>query len=284
MSVMSVEPASDPAGRPVAAAPNLVRPVMSPRPLVFIHIPKAAGTSLQEIVVRHYQGGRGFRFTGDTEQWESFKRAAPEENGRYDVIHGHVHFGVHEYLPDPATYMTMLRDPIDRVVSHYHFVLSNPGHYLYPVIAGRGYTLHDYAVTRASHELDNDQVRWLCTCHHFDVPVGQVSRQMLNEAKWNLENGIAVFGLMERFTDSLRCIQAAFGWADVSPPERRNANKDRPALDQIPPDTLKAIRDVNRYDIELYEFALDLFDQQMTRLGVRPEANPGPLAPPSSTP
>jgi hypothetical protein len=237
---------------------------------VFIHIPKAAGTTLQEIVVRHYQGGRGFRFTGETKEWEEFKRAPREQNGRYDLIYGHVHFGVHEYLPEPATYMTMLRDPVDRVVSHYHFVLSNPGHYLHPVVAGRQFTLHDYAVTRASHELDNDQVRWLCARHHFDVPVGQVSREMVEEAKWNLENGVAVVGLMERFADSLKCLKAAFGWHDVSPPESRNVNRLRPRLNQIAPETVDAIRQINRYDLELYDFAVGLFEEQLVRLGVRP--------------
>lgn len=242
-----------------------------PRPLVFVHIPKAAGSTLQEVIVRQYMGGRALRFTGDTQQWLDFKKASKEENGQYDLLCGHVHFGVHEYLPEPATYITMLRDPVDRVVSHYHFVLANPSHYLYPVLAGRNFTLRDYALTRASHELDNDQVRWLCARHHFDVPVGQVSRDMVEEAKWNLANAFAVVGLMERFTDSLRCLQAEFGWRDVTPPESRNVNKRRPRLADIPADTIKAIEEVNRYDRELYDFAKGLFERQMNRLGVRPK-------------
>ena len=138
----------------------------------------------------------------------------------------------------------MLRDPIDRVVSHYHYVMTNPSHYLYKKIAGGSFTLHDYAVTRASHELDNDQVRWLCAQHHFDVPVGQVSRQMVDEAKWNLENAFAVVGIMERFHDSLECLRAAFGWQDVAPESSRNVNKSRPRLRDIPQATLDAIRQV----------------------------------------
>ena len=255
-----------------SASASRPRRPFTPRPLIFIHIPKAAGSTLQEIVVRHYQGGRGFRFTGDTQEWEDFKALPIEQRGVYDVLQGHVHFGLHEYLPEPATYITMLRDPIDRVVSHYHYVLANPDHYLHAKIAGGSFTLHDYAVTRASHELDNDQVRWLCSRHHFDVPVGQVSRQMVDEAKWNLENAFAVVGLMERFDDSLRCLSAAFGWKDVAPKERRNVNAARPTIQQIPEDTLRAIREINRYDIELYDFALGLFEEQLVRLGVRPSA------------
>lgn len=241
-----------------------------PAPLIFVHIPKAAGSTLQEIIVRHYQGARGFRFTGDSERLAAFKSLTPEQRDSFDLLQGHVHFGLHELLSRPATYFTMLRDPVDRIVSHYHFVMANPGHYLYDKIAGRGFTLHDYAVTRASHELDNDQVRWLCAADHFDVPVGRVSRAMVEEAKWNLANAFAVFGIMERFDDSLRCLKAAFGWRDVSPPERRNVNRHRPRLEQVPQNTLDAIRRINRYDIELYDFAIGLFEEQFARLCAPP--------------
>ena len=71
MSVMSAPaPAiADPAiagPEPVSAPPR--RGAMYPRPLVFIHIPKAAGTTLAEIIVRQYMGGRGLRFTGEQVQ------------------------------------------------------------------------------------------------------------------------------------------------------------------------------------------------------------------------
>jgi hypothetical protein len=235
-----------------------------PAPLIFIHIPKAAGSTLQEIVVRHYQGCRGFRFTGDAERVKAFESLSQEERDSFDLVQGHVHFGLHRLLSRPATYITMLRDPVDRVVSHYHFVAANPDHYLHPQIGGL--SLHEYAVTRASHELDNDQVRWLCAADHFDVPVGRVSRAMVEEAKWNLANAVEVVGIMERFDDSLRCLSAAFGWHDVAPRVRRNANRHRPALSDVPNETLDAIRRINRYDAELYEFASALFEEQMGRL------------------
>lgn len=183
-----------------------------------------------------------------------------------DAVVGHVHFGVHRYLPEPATYMTMLRDPVDRVVSHFYYVLSDPAHYLHKRIKDGGYTLLEFAITRVSHELDNDQVRWLTEAHHFDVE--RVDRNLLEQAKWNLEHGIAALGLMERFDQSLRCFEAAFGWERRHVQERKNVNRERPPLSEIDPAALQAIREVNRYDVELYEFARALFEEQATRLGV----------------
>lgn len=238
----------------------------APAPLIFVHIPKAAGSSLQDIIVRHYQGCRGFRFTGDPERMAAFAALTQEERDGFDLLQGHVHFGLHTLLSRPATYITMLRDPVDRVVSHYHFVAANASHYLHPQIGGL--SLHEYAVTRASHELDNDQVRWLCAADHFDVPVGRVSRAMVEEAKWNLANAFEVVGLMERFDESLSCLAAAFGWRNVAAPTRKNANRHRPALQEVPQATLDSIRRINRYDVELYEFALGLFEEQLARLCV----------------
>jgi len=236
-----------------------------PAPLIFVHIPKAAGSTLQEILVAQYRGARGFRFTGDADRLAAFRALPQHERDAFDLLQGHVHFGLHEQLTRPATYITMLRDPVDRVVSHYHFVLANPDHYLYAQIAGRGLSLYDYAVIRGSHELDNDQVRWLCAADHFDVAVGRVSRAMVDQAKWNLANAFEVVGLMERFEDSVRCLAAAFGWS-IAVPERRNANRHRPLIQEIPQETRDAIRRINRYDVELYEFAAGLFEEQLTRL------------------
>ncbi len=258
-----------------------------PRPLIFLHLPKAGGSTLQEVIVRNYACGFGFRFTGDLDQLQAFKALPAEMRAKFDLVHGHVHFGIHEWVPDPALYMTMLRDPVDRLVSYYYFVKAHPEHYLYPKVFGGGMSLKEYALRRACIEVDNDQVRWLCARPHRAVPIGKVTREMLEEAKWNLANSITVLGLVERFDDSLRCMGAAFGWRDLSYPERKNVTPDRPPLTEVPQDAIDAIREVNRFDVELYELATALFEEQMLRLkvpggtvvGARKEARPKAAVP-----
>jgi hypothetical protein len=252
---------------PVASRPQLpVEPSRRfwPRPLVFLHIPKAGGSSLQNYVLSHYPGGTFFRFTGDTQQWLDFPGLTEARRGAFDALVGHVHFGIHQHLPEPATYMTMLRDPVDRMVSHFYYVLSDPTHYLHQRVKEGGYTLYEFAVTRVSHELDNDQVRWLTESHHFEVE--RVDRSLLEEAKWNLEHGIAAFGLMERFDQSLRCFEAAFGWERRPLVEKKNVNRERPPLAEVDQAAIQAIREANKFDVELYEFARALFEERAARL------------------
>jgi hypothetical protein len=259
--------AISPAGVPAGPGAPRPRRIFYPRPLIFIHLPKAGGTTLMGAVIARYRAGRGFRFTGLPSRTEEFKALPVEERAKFDVVHGHVHFGIHRWLPDPATYATMLRDPVERIISHYYFVKSSPEHYLHEALMTGGWTLEQYAAEGLNWETDNDQVRWLTQAEHQEVPLGQVSRALLEEAKWNLENAFSVVGLVERFEESLECFRRAFGWPDLACERVKNVNVERPRA-PLPQRTLDAIRRANRFDVELYEFAAELFERRLTRLGI----------------
>lgn len=133
----------------------------SPRPLIFLHMPKAGGTTLEEIVKRHYQGGKSFRFTGSDENAAEFRALPEEERASFDLLSGHIYFGIHEHVPSPATYMTMLRHPVERVVSLYHYVKRSPGHYLYKYGFADRRDVEDFVQRPITSEIDNWQTRLL---------------------------------------------------------------------------------------------------------------------------
>ena len=221
--------------------------------------------------MRQYPGGKGFRFTGDPARRAEFVSLSDAERASYDVLTGHVHFGIHRHVPGACAYMTMLRDPVERVVSHYYFVLRKPDHYLHPLVAGRGLTLREYVERRTSVELDNDQVRYFTETTHQDLPWGGVTRDHLADAKRNLESHFPVVGLAERFDESLVMMQCMYGWLNISY-ERRNVTEKRPRLDEIDAGTVALIRETNRLDVELYELGVRLFERQVAALGAHFEA------------
>jgi hypothetical protein len=248
----------------------------APRPLIYIHIPKAAGSTLQEIIAGQYAGGRSFIFTGDPARQQSFTRLPESERASFDVLLGHVQFGIHEHIPDPALYVTMLRDPLERVVSHYHFILARPEHYLHESLKRRGYSLRDWLLEARPIMLDNFQLRWLIDTPIAQTPFGGITRAMLDQAKWNLENAFSVIGLVERFDESLACLASAFGWDLAGSDIQRNANPDRPSIDALDAPTLAAIRETNALELELYDFARALFREQCVRLGIDQAHAPAP--------
>jgi hypothetical protein len=249
-------------GGPLAPARGFL-----PRPLIFMELPLVHAPRLTYAIVSRYGASARFGFTGDERQYAAFRAMPVEERGRFDLLHGHVHYGVHRWLPVPATCITLLRDPVDRIISYYCFVRRTPGHQMHQELRAAGWSLPQFAGEPPNWETDNDQVRWLAEIEHGRVPPGEVSRGMLEEAKWNLQNGIAVLGLLERLEESISCMRAALCWHDLCRDDERKARAERPEI-SLPRRSLQSLRHANRFDLELYEFARERFERQMLRLGV----------------
>src|SRR5438045_9763500 len=62
---------------------------------------------------------------------ERLKRLPDGRRRRLRVVRGHLFYGIHEFLPQGATYITMLRDPVARLLSTYYFILRRPLHPLH---------------------------------------------------------------------------------------------------------------------------------------------------------
>ena len=90
-----------------------------------------------------------------------FKKLPEALRERIIVLKGHLYFGLHEFLPRPSTYITILRDPVDRVISNYYYVLRTPSHYLHHEIRSQGMSLREYLRSEMNPQLDNAQRRLL---------------------------------------------------------------------------------------------------------------------------
>ena len=118
--------------------------------LIYTHLPRTAGTTLNGILHREY--GEQFYKVADglaiehgamTVGREPFLGApgrcatvVPRDRG----AHG---FGIHAWVPGPARYITVLRDPVDRVISLYHYIAETPTHRLHRNVTVEGWTLDD---------------------------------------------------------------------------------------------------------------------------------------------
>lgn len=103
------------------------------RPLVFIHVPKTAGSSVQKVFRSWYGLGFADHYFNEqaghrpvrSELFDQHTHAAPI------CIYGHFNrlrgFGTEANYPDATQFMTILRDPFEMACSHYHFV-KNRGH------------------------------------------------------------------------------------------------------------------------------------------------------------
>jgi hypothetical protein len=238
------------------------------RLLVFVHIPKTAGTTLRAVldmnepVPRSRPLGNVFKGGGGRSAAliERLRVGRGPDLGGVRLVRGHFPLGVREYLPSylpkerELHCFTFLREPIDRTLSHYYAIRkSGGGHDLPPLPAEA--TLED--ALAGGYLDDNLQTRMLSG---LPEPFGEVDDEMLAQAKHNLRDGLAFFGLTERFDESLVLAKQRLGLRSILYTANSRVNTRRPRGDEVPEELRRAAERCNRYDIELYRYAEELFD------------------------
>lgn len=228
-----------------------------PRNLIFLHMPKCAGSTLQEVLFRQYPDRQCRRVASPPSEFRNLSWAE-----RKDVrcLAGHGSFGLHSLLEGSTEYITMLRRPVERVISTYYYVAQSPGHRHYEAVTGEeGMSLYEYVSSggiNVSGGLDNKMVR------HMAGDAGASGRKLLRQAKKNWDEWFGVVGLVERFDESLLLMKERYGWGDVAY-RKWNVTRDRPSREDLPERVIEEIEARNRLDIELYEYGKERLSAEL---------------------
>lgn len=233
--------------------------------LIFLHIPKTAGISLRDVLVKRC--GPSFQIIHPIEDQRRLAEQSPEFRAGLGLVEGHQYYGVHELLPRPCVYVTMLREPVDRVLSYYSYIREWEPHHLYQ--RARNMTLAQRLSEGLTVELDYFMVRCLTSLANIHVPFGGVTREMLIEAKAHLD-GFAGIGLTEAFGESLAHFCGLFGWPVADVP-RLNATRNRVGRGSLSEADLALVRRHNGLDEELYAYAQEMFFARLAGGGGEPK-------------
>lgn len=237
-----------------------------PPTVIFLHIGKTAGTTLRRILHRNFPQSAILLVESPVDKPVRLRReetipafAGLPERVRQEprLIEGHTIFGLHEFVPRPSVYMTILRDPLALAVSQYFFVRRTPTHWLHD--AALGMSFEEYVHSGVSFEMDNSQTRAIAG--DTSTPYGGCSDDLLDTAKNNLDSHFAVTGLTERFDESLVLLKRTFGWSRLCyVPANVAPQRARPSISEA---ALRALRDMNVFDVRLWEYARDRFDRRI---------------------
>jgi galactose-3-O-sulfotransferase len=230
---------------------------MDNQALIFLHIPKTAGTTLNRII--EWQYNPLSIFTMDPYRIratpERLKELPEARRRRLRMVRGHFYYGVHEFLPQGATYITMLREPVARFLSAYYFLQRRPLHPMHRKVTSERIGVEDFI--RLTPHRQNLQ----CSLIAGIKSNGKCEERTLDIAKANLEKSFSVVGISERFEESLMLMAKTFDW-DVPFYENRKVSKNRPKVEAS---AVEMIKEHNRLDIELYEFGKSLFEASLAR-------------------
>jgi hypothetical protein len=162
-----------------------------PEPIVvFVHIPKTAGTTLHLVIERQYNPKNIISIHTPKENAEQVSRlqnSSTADEQKIKVIKGHTFGGWHQLLSQPCAYCTLLRDPVERFISNYFFLLKKEGHPLGQKLVEKQVTIEDFVCWPGE---DNYQTRFLAKNINevnLDIKQNECTRETLEQAKKNLK-------------------------------------------------------------------------------------------------
>ena len=241
--------------------------------LFFLHIPKTAGMSVNSYLSRHFDGSKIL----DAYDWNELQHISQSELESKRLIMGHFEYDfMHKLLPEPPQTITFLRDPIQRTLSAFNHLRRDTNHQLHERLGGTQATLTDYLTNDFFIKTGaNQQTRFLSTIFPDLSSTEDISfaRQQnwqtslhkppdLATAKQVLAQ-IDFFGLLEEFSDSMMLLAHTL---ELPPPEQlphvNTASGKSQTITDCTSDEMKLLHEYNEIDIELYDYARQLFYQR----------------------
>lgn len=216
--------------------------------IIFLHIPKTGGSTLNTIFKRQFSVEEIYDHELFQNEVIPLDQLTEQQKNDINAFAGHHLYGVHEHFQKQHHYFTMLRHPVDRVLSLYSYLRNYPGYERL-----KDMTLEEFV--RTEPEANNCQTLLLC---------GYPVQYDLNLAKERLESFDAV-GITERFDESLYLLKAVYNWNDIHY-NKVNITKKKLRRADVPKETIKLIEDYNKLDMELYQFAKELLQKRLNGL------------------
>ena len=242
---------------------------MISRCLFFLHIPKTGGTTLKNILTGKFPVDRIYNIEGSiNERINDFQQTSEDSRSQYELVQGHMSFGLHQFFPQESEYFAIMRDPLDRAVSDYYFLRTNTHHHLHKEVSGM--SMASYMQSNMTSQLSNGQTRLLsgdCKDKQIGIPsVRKLDFSDLEKAKHNIQNHFLFVGLQERFDETLLVLRRKYGWGYPFY-VASNINRQRPTLDNLSSADKTIVQNQNELDFALYEFVKENFQRHIEQLG-----------------
>lgn len=231
------------------------------KPLVFLHIPKTAGTAF----VNYLHANMAIPdviappFMGDLS-------TIGLDNQNFLLYWGHLEYGIVKEIRREVYFLTFLREPLARVISQYKswhkpenlteewLAVMQPDQ-IEAVKFTQSATLEEFIMSDNPYiigHIRDVQTRFLSD--------GTDSSGMLDQAIHNLCEKVYFFGITERFSDSIALFRNFFTQTDPYVLARSSENRSLMTVPSLSTAAMQRVRDLNQNDFALYDFALKRFD------------------------
>ncbi|MEK6221609.1 MAG: sulfotransferase family 2 domain-containing protein [Chloroflexota bacterium] len=235
--------------------------------IYFVHIPKTGGTSFRDIVANFLPTFKLYRDINELEFGLTTEHKTEIENAA--VLYGHKYYELVRAYPGAITF-TFLRNPISRSVSQFNQFRKEDSTYtsLSEMITGKpGRFSSLQTLFVGAHFVNSSSPFTIEDSFIFG------NWEFINQVEVTLENAkinlaeMNSFGIMERYEDSMSLIAFKFGWRPFKKVPRENVSGGKSLrVEDISKDEYSALSTLCQDDIALYDYGVELFEENFTEM------------------
>jgi hypothetical protein len=228
------------------------------KPWVFSHIPKTAGTSLES----HLMQGFALKDILHVNAPDLLKlpQCIYLKNRYPHLITGHhpIHGLLYQLLAEQKiVHISMMREPIARVVSYYNYIASRDYHALHKQVKDLGFDA--FLSQNNLVELNNGQAKRLAGLLHSGETISD--KELYYRAKTSIDRCFTLVGVTEQFRAFIQLLEKLCG-LKYHHLGAINRSQIKIQLADLKPQQLQLITENNKVDIQLYHYVKSLFNQQ----------------------
>lgn len=254
--------------------------------LAFVHIPRTGGGTVSSAISKNYAPMKGpGNFQKSPEKTREGLEKIANQRDYWEAVGDHVPYGLYlRYLPPDTRYITILRDPVDRVLSHFHFH-AQAGEPPGTAGARKLRSIWEELLNNERRELEGAEEAEIVLPEDVEfsleeglrrkIPIydnfmtrflwggeslfGELPPGALERAKENIASFFFV-GVRERLDESIIMLGRKLG-TGLMPYHLRHVSWRRPQLEETSAELRELVAEHNALDVELYRFARERFEE-----------------------